>query len=200
MKIDTCYTFSSYLHGIRSALDWCHRARTKFGLDVSRHLKLLPRKRARHVNSLHPRRPLEITEKGGLYGNRLQSVLRSGCSQRNSSRLSLDQGRGEGAKRDRWLKRFLIEAAWSVSRAKGTYLCALYHRIARRRGKKKAAGAVAHAILVIAYHILKDKVPYHDLGADHFDRLNRTYIQRYLVKRLEGLGYKVSIEPIQLAA
>lgn len=106
---------------------------------------------------------------------------------------------GKTRKGDRWLKRFLIEAAWSVSRAQGTYLCALYHRIARRRGKKKAAGAVAHAILVIAYHILKDKVPYHDLGSDHFDRLNRTYIQRHLVKRLEGLGYKVTIEPLQLA-
>jgi len=100
---------------------------------------------------------------------------------------------GKTRKGDRWLKRFLLEAAWAVSRTEGTYLWALYHRLARRRGKKKAIVAVAHAMVVIAYHILKDKVPYHELGADHFDRLNITHIKHHLVKRLEGIGFKVTL-------
>jgi transposase len=102
---------------------------------------------------------------------------------------------GKTRKGDRWLRRFLMEAAWAVSHTERTYLSALYHRLARRRGKKKAIVAVAHSILVIGYHILKEKVPYYELGADHFDRLNVTYIKRNLVKRLEGLGYKVTLEP-----
>lgn len=107
---------------------------------------------------------------------------------------------GKTRKGDRWLKRFLLEAAWAVSRAEGTYLWALYHRLARRRGKKKAIVAVAHAIVVIAYHILKEKVPYYELGADHFDRLNITHIKHHFVKRLEGLGFKVTLEPSLTAA
>lgn len=107
---------------------------------------------------------------------------------------------GKTRKGNRWLRRTLLEAAWAASRAKGTYLYALYHRLARRRGKKKASVAVAHTILVICYHILKDKVPYHELGGDYFDRLNVTYIKHHFVKRLEGLGFKVTLEPSQAAA
>lgn len=107
---------------------------------------------------------------------------------------------GKTRKGDRWLRRFLMEAAWAISRSDGTYLGALYHRLARRRGKKKAIVAVAHAILVIAYHILRDKVPYHELGSDHFDRLNITHVKRHLVQRLEGLGFKVTLEPSLAAA
>lgn len=107
---------------------------------------------------------------------------------------------GKTRKANRWLRQTLLEAAWAASRARGTYLSALYHRLVRRRGKKKAATAVAHAILVISYHILKDKIPYHELGDDYFDRLNITHVTRHFVKRLEGLGYKVTLEPLQLAA
>lgn len=70
----------------------------------------------------------------------------------------------------------------------------------RRRGKKKAAVAVGHAIVVMAYHILKHKVPYYELGADYFDQLNVTHIKHHFVKRLEGLGYKVTLEPLQAVA
>lgn len=107
---------------------------------------------------------------------------------------------GKTRKGDRWLKRFLLEAAWAVSQTDGTYLSALYHRLARRRGKKKAIVAVAHAMVVIIYHILRDKVPYRELGANHFDRLNVTHIKHHLVKRLEGLGFKVTLEPSVSAA
>jgi hypothetical protein len=59
---------------------------------------------------------------------------------------------------------------------------------------------VGHAVLVIAYHVIKNKIPYYELGADYFDRLNLTYVKHHFVKRLEGLEYKVTLEPLQLAA
>jgi transposase len=98
---------------------------------------------------------------------------------------------------DRWLKRTLMEASWAVTRAKETYLNTLYHRVARRRGRKKAAVAVCHTILVMAYHILKNHVPYQELGADYFDLLNATHIKHHFVHRLEGLGFKVTLEPLE---
>ncbi len=103
---------------------------------------------------------------------------------------------GKTRKGDRWLKRSLIEAAWAVSRAKDTYLNTLYHRVARRRGLKKAAVAVCHAILVMAYHMLKHHIPYQELGADYFDLLNATHVKNHFVQRLEGLGFKVTLEPL----
>ena len=74
----------------------------------------------------------------------------------------------------------LGEVAWSVARSRGTYLAALYHRLARRRGKQKAALAVAHSVLVSAYHMLRDGVPYADLGPAHFVRADAARIQRHL--------------------
>jgi transposase len=61
---------------------------------------------------------------------------------------------------DTWLRAMLVQCAWSASRTKGTYLKAQFWQIARRRGKEKAAVAVAHSILVIAYHLLADQVGY----------------------------------------
>jgi len=107
---------------------------------------------------------------------------------------------GKTRKGNRWLYRYLIEASWSITRSKSTYLYALYHRLVPRRGKKKAAVAVAHAILVIAYHILKNQVSYNELGPDYFDKLNVTQIKRHHIRRLEGLGFKVVIEPLNKAA
>lgn len=106
---------------------------------------------------------------------------------------------GKTSKGDRWLKRTLIEASWAVARAKETYLSALYHRVARRRGKKKAAVAVSHAILIMAYHILMHHVPYQELGADYFDRLNLDYIKHHFIHRLEGLGFEVTLKPLEAA-
>lgn len=107
---------------------------------------------------------------------------------------------GKTRKGDRWLKRGLMESSWAVGRINNAYLSALYHRIARRRGKKKAVVAVAHTMLVIIYHMLKHELPYRELGADYLDRLNATYIKNHFVKRLERLGYKVTLEPSQVAA
>lgn len=94
-----------------------------------------------------------------------------------------------------WLKAALVEAAWAASHTKGTYLSGLYHRVARRRGKKRAGVAVGHAILRAVYVLLADPDrQYLDLGADHFDLLNRDRLKRRLIDRLEALGVKVTIE------
>jgi transposase len=107
---------------------------------------------------------------------------------------------GKTRKGNRWLYRYLIEAAWAASRSKGTYFNALYHRLTARRGKKKAIVAVAHSLLVVVYHILKNQVPYHELGADHFDKINLNQIKRHHLKRLENLGFRVTLEPLHQAA
>jgi transposase len=94
-----------------------------------------------------------------------------------------------------WLRRCLCQAAWAVSTKKNNYLSALYRRLAARRGGKRAVIAVAHNLLVIAYYILRDGLCYRDLGPDYFDRLNPEGLRRRLTKRLEGLGFKVTLEP-----
>ena len=94
-----------------------------------------------------------------------------------------------------WLRRCLCQGAWAVSTKKNNYLSALYRRLAARRGAKRATIAVAHKLLVIAYYILRDGTCYSDLGADYFDRLNPEGLRRRLTKRLEGLGFKVTLEP-----
>ncbi len=107
---------------------------------------------------------------------------------------------GKTRKGDPWLRRHLIEASWAAVRKRGTYLSALYYRLLPRRGKNKAIVAVAHALLVMIYHILKDQVPYRELGSDYFNKLNAVYVQRHHVKRLESLGFKVTLEPLSEAA
>jgi transposase len=101
---------------------------------------------------------------------------------------------------NRWLKAALTEAAWVAARTKGTYAMAQYRRLAARRGKKRAIVAVAHSLLIAAYHVLRDQIPYQDLGPQHFDRLNPTQLAQHLVKRLERLGHKVTLEPAGVAA
>ncbi len=78
-----------------------------------------------------------------------------------------------------WLRALLGEVAWSITHTSGNYLSALYHRLARRRGKHKAIVALAHSLLVSIYYMLRDHQPYRDLGPDHFDRLASPHIQRH---------------------
>jgi len=98
------------------------------------------------------------------------------------------------------LRRCLSQAAWAISMMKNNYLSALYLRIAARRGAKRALMAVAHALLEIAYHMLKRKEDYRELGADHFDRIDVNRIRRSLARRLERLGHKVTLAPLALTA
>jgi transposase len=98
-------------------------------------------------------------------------------------------------KGNRWLRRALVEAAWAASHVKDSYLSAQFRRLAARRGKKRALLAVGHSLLVIVYHVLKHNVEYKDLGPDYFDRLEPERLRRYLVKRLQKLGYEVTLSP-----
>lgn len=98
-----------------------------------------------------------------------------------------------------WLRGMLGEVVWAISHTRDNYLVEQYRRIARRRGKHKAIVAVAHSVLVIIYHVLRDQRPYTDLGADYFDKLDKTRLERQHVRRLEQLGYTVTLTPAQVA-
>lgn len=78
-------------------------------------------------------------------------------------------------------------------------MAALYRRLAVRRGKKRAAVAVARTILQAAWHVLKEGVDYKELGGDHYDRLHGDKTRNNLVARLEKLGYQVELKPKQPA-
>ena len=103
--------------------------------------------------------------------------------------------RSRTRKGNRWLRRTLAEAAWAASKVKNSYLKAQFRRLAARRGKKRALVAVGHSLLGIIYHMLKNQVEYRDLGGDYFDRLEPERLRRYLVKRLQSLGYDVTLSP-----
>jgi len=91
------------------------------------------------------------------------------------------------------LRQALTEAAHTAAHSKDTYLAAQYHRLAARRGKKRAVIAVAHSILVILYHMLRQRQSYHELGSNFFDQRDKTGLQRRLVQPLEKLGYTVEL-------
>jgi transposase len=107
---------------------------------------------------------------------------------------------GRTTKGNRWLRSTLVQVAWAASHTKDTYLAAQYRRLSARRGKKRAVVALGHTILVIIYHLLKHNTTYRELGADYFDRLNTDRLTHSLVRRLERLGHKVTLEPQQPAA
>ncbi len=99
-------------------------------------------------------------------------------------------------KGNRWLTRALGQAAWAARNKKQCYLAAQFRHIARQRGEKRAVIAVANSILTATYFILRDGVEYRDLGPSHFDRLAPEKVARDLVRRLEKLGHKVTLEKV----
>jgi transposase len=103
--------------------------------------------------------------------------------------------RRSGKTRDgnRWLRQALVEAAQGARHTKQSYFKAQYARIARRRGSNKAIFAVAHSLLVVAYHLITEQTTYRDLGANYYDERQRQALQRNLVKRLERLGFQVHL-------
>jgi len=100
---------------------------------------------------------------------------------------------GKTRKGNVWLRRSMCEAAWAATHTKNTYFAAQFARIASRRGKKRALIAVAHSLLVVAWHMLKKKKHYRELGADFFDVLNKDQVKRRLVQRLARLGFEVTL-------
>jgi transposase len=97
------------------------------------------------------------------------------------------------------LKSMLNEAALAASRCKTGYLPQKFRKLAARRGFKRAVVAIAHKLLIAAYHILARRVPYKDLGADYLDRQGRKATTANLVRRLKALGYDVQIQPTATA-
>jgi len=102
---------------------------------------------------------------------------------------------GRTSKGNRWLRRALVESAYAAARKKDRYLAAQFARLARG-GKKRAAVAVGHTILVAAYHILKEEVDYKDLGGDYFQKRNQEKTTRRLIKQLEQFGYQVELKRV----
>jgi hypothetical protein len=92
-----------------------------------------------------------------------------------------------------------VQAAWAASHTKGTYLAAQYRRLVKRCGRKRALVAVGHSLLVIIYHVLKRGTTYAELGPDFLDRLEPERLTRQLVRRLESMGHKVTLEPAPAA-
>jgi transposase len=100
---------------------------------------------------------------------------------------------------NRALRAALLQAAWAAIRVKDSYFGAQFRRIAKRRGPKRAAIAVAHSLLTVIHHVLSRGVFFEDLGADYFDRRRPEQHARYHVRRLAELGFNATLEPIEAA-
>jgi transposase len=103
---------------------------------------------------------------------------------------------GKPTKGNRWLADVLTECAWAAAHSRDTYLAAQFWRLARRIGKKKAATAVGHSILVIAWHLLAGDCDYQDLGGDFFVRRDTDRARQRAVAQLQALGYHVTLQPV----
>jgi transposase len=110
------------------------------------------------------------------------------------------QRSGKTRKGNRPLRAILTQLAHAAVHTKGTYLSALYQRLAARRGKKRAIIAVAHAIMVSVFHMLSRQEPYHELGGHYFDERRRQFTVDRLTRRIERLGYRVHLEPVAVPA
>jgi transposase len=98
---------------------------------------------------------------------------------------------------NKWLGEILNQCVWAAARSRDNYLSAQFWRLARRIGKKKAAVAVSHSILVISWHLLTERADYQDLGGDYFLRRNNPDRRRdHLIEQLHGLGYRVTLDRV----
>ena len=105
------------------------------------------------------------------------------------------QRSGRTRRGNRWLKGALLQAAWAATRVNDGYLAAQFRRLAKRRGEKRAAVAVAHRILRLVYRVLTTGSPYQELGAAYSDQQEAGQRARYHLRRLAELGYAVAPEP-----
>jgi transposase len=106
---------------------------------------------------------------------------------------------GKTRKGNPWLRCLLVQAAHSASHQKQCYLAEQYRRLAKRRGSKRAAVAVAHSILVIIYHLLSNQTTYQEKGETFFEEQERQGAEKRLVRQLSRLGYHVELQPVTLA-
>jgi transposase len=124
---------------------------------------------------------------------------------RSSRRTLLSPGKNESAgkrksgrtgKGNKWLRTILGECAHAASHTKVTYLGTRFHRFASQKGKKRAAGMVAHCILEAAYFLIRYKVPYRELRTPYLDERHKAHVIRHHVQRLESLGLTVEIRAL----
>ena len=120
--------------------------------------------------------------------------LSSGNNESAGKRYSGAIGHG-----NRWLRTVLVQVAWAAVKVKKSYLSSFYHRLAARRGAKRAIIAVAHRMLIAIYHMLKKHEPYQDLGATYLDERNKPKVVSRMKHRIEQLGYRVTIEPVTVS-
>jgi len=107
---------------------------------------------------------------------------------------------GRTTKGNRPIGAAINQAAWAASRTKDTWLKARYHRLAARRGKKRAIVGIGRSILVSVWHMLSKRQPYQDLGADFYDQRRKESKVTYLTKQLARLGFVVQLDPLPAAA
>jgi len=106
---------------------------------------------------------------------------------------------GKTRKGNPWLRCLLVQAAHSASHQKQCYLAEQYRRLAKRRGAKRAAIAVAHSILVMIYHLLRNQTTYEEKGETFLEEQERQGAEKRLVRQLARLGYHVELQPVALA-
>ncbi len=94
------------------------------------------------------------------------------------------------------MKSALTQAAWAASRTKHTYFGSKYKKLAARRGKKRAIVALGHKLLVVAYHVLKEKKGFRELGEDYLEHRNKEQIIRYHKSILEKLGCQITVKKV----
>ena len=102
---------------------------------------------------------------------------------------------GRTRKGNRYLRRILVQNAWAVAHMKDCALTALFYRVAAHAGMKKAAVAVAHRVLMLAYYIIRDGTQYQEAGGDVYDRRNPQRTAKRLVRRLQRIGFEVTLKP-----
>ena len=107
---------------------------------------------------------------------------------------------GHTRKGNVYVRGALTQAAWAATRTKRTYLAAQFRRLTTRLGKRRALVAVGHSILVIAWHLLSNRASSQELGSDYFDRCDAQAYRLKLIRKLEALGLKVTVESTTSAA
>jgi transposase len=103
---------------------------------------------------------------------------------------------GKTNKGNKYLKSILIQCAKTAQKDKESFFHAQYQRLVVRRGSNRATVAVAHSMLIAIYHMLKDNVPFKDLGSDYYTKFNTESKAKYYMKKLQELGVSV---PVSLA-
>ena len=117
------------------------------------------------------------------------------CPGNNPDRRQRRSGKPTKGNRWGWV-RCSPGCAWAAARSRDSYLSAQCWRLARRIGKQKAALAVGHSILVVAWHLLTDNCDDQDLGGDYFVRRDTERQRQRAVAQLQALGYRVVLEPV----